>query len=406
METLDASSLFAVAVVAAIAPFVVDLPRSVAIPVVVVEIALGILVGPQVLGIVDEDALIEFLGQFGLAFLFFMAGLEIDFAKIRGRPTNLAARGWLISVALGFLVAFLLHQLGVVISGVLVGAAMATTALGALMPILRDAGELGGRFGTLVVAVGAVGEFGPILLIAVLLTPTTDRAGVAALLIAFAIVAIGAAYAGARMTEVTRHKLAKTMHTTAQLPMRLSLLLLVGLVFLAREFGLDLILGAFAAGTVVGLASKGPDAEPLKVKLEGMGFGFFIPVFFISTGMSFDLKALFEGPGSLFRLPLFLALFLFVRGLPAMLLYRRDLPELRERIALALFSATALPLVVAITEIGVETDRMKPETAAALVGAGMLSVFLFPLIGLRLRRRAGAEPDGSRLREQSAADAG
>ena len=391
MESIDASSLFAVAVVAAIAPFIVDIPRHIAVPVVVVEIALGILVGPQALKIVREDALIQFLGQFGLAFLFFMAGLEIDFAKIRGQPTALAVRGWVLSVALGFAVAGLLHVAGVVISSVLVGAAMATTALGALMPILRDAGELDSRFGTLLVAIGAVGEFGPILLIAVLLTPTTDRAGVAALLIAFAVVALVAAYAGARMSERTRHALAKTMHTTAQLPMRLSLLLLVGLVFLAREFGLDLILGAFAAGTVVGLASRGPDAEPLKVKLEGMGFGFFIPVFFISTGMSFDLRALFEGPGSLFRLPLFLALFLLVRGLPALLLYRRELPERRERVALALFSATALPLIVAITAIGVETGRMRSETAAALVGAGMLSVFVFPLLGLSIRRSARSD---------------
>jgi Kef-type K+ transport system membrane component KefB len=397
-SSLDTSSLFAVAVVAAIAPFVVDLPRRIAVPVVVVEIALGILVGPQVLGIVDEDVLIEFLGQFGLAFLFFMAGLEIDFKQIRGRPTQLAARGWVLSVALGFAVAGLLHVAGIIVSDLLVGAAMATTALGALMPILHDAGEVDTRFGTFVVAAGAVGEFGPIVLVALLLTPTTDRIEVVLLLIAFTVVAVAAAIGGARMSDDARHRLAKTMHSTAQLPMRLSLLLLVGLVFLAREFGLDLILGAFAAGIVVGLASKGPEAEPLKVKLEGMGFGFFIPVFFISTGMNFDLKALFEGPGSLFRLPLFLALFLLVRGLPALLLYRRELPAVRERAALALFSATALPLVVAITEIGVRTGRMRSETAAALVGAGMLSVFVFPLLGLRLRRPAGAsgaEPDGA-----------
>jgi Kef-type K+ transport system membrane component KefB len=187
--------------------------------------------------------------------------------------------------------------------------------------------------------------------------------------------------------------LSETMHASAQLPVRLSILLLVGLVFAASEFGLDFLLGAFSAGIVVGLVSKTAEAEPLRVKLDGIGFGLLIPIFFIVSGMTFDLDALFASAGAILQLPLFLALLLVARGLPA-LLYRKDLPR-ADLPALALFSATGLPLIVAVTTLAVADDRMEPDTAAALVGAGMVSVFVYPLTGLALRRRsAAAEPVG------------
>lgn len=384
MQSLDADSLLVVAAVAAIAPFIVDLPLRIRLPVVVVEIVLGIVIGPQVLGITHQDALIAFLGQFGLAFLFFMAGLEIDFDRIRGRPLRLGVRGWLVSVVLGFAAALVLHLTGVVISSLLVGVALCTTALGTLMPILRDSGDLRTPFGNHVVAAGAVGEFGPIVLISVLLTKDADRAVVAALLVVFTLLALGAALASGRMSERTRHRLARTMHSTGQLPMRLALLLLVALVFLAREFGLDLILGAFAAGVVVGIASQGEEAEPLKVKLEGMGFGFFIPIFFISTGLTFNLDAVLGSAAGLARLPLFVALLLVCRGLPSLWVYRQTLPR-PERRSMVFYTATGLPLIVAVTQLGIETHRMRSSTAAALVAAGMISVLVFPLVGAALR---------------------
>ena len=391
MESVDTGALFVVAAVAAAAPFVVDLPLRVRVPVVVVEIVLGIVVGPQVLGITHQDALIEFLGQFGLTFLFFMAGLEIDFDRIRGRPIELAGAGWAMSAVLGLLAAGVLHVTGIVVSELLVGVAVSTTALGALVPILRDSGALQTRFGGYVVAAGAVGEFGPIVLFSLLLTRDADRPVVALLLIAFTLIAIGGAVAGARLPERALHRLARTMHSTGQLPMRLALFIMLGLVYLARELDQELILGAFAAGIVVGLASRGAEAEPLKVKLEGMGFGFLIPIFFISSGLTFDLDAVLSTTGGLVRVPLFLALFLICRGAPALLLYRGALDRGR-RISLAFFSATGLPIIVAITQLGVATGRMRSETAAALVAAGMLSVFAYPLLALRIERGATTQP--------------
>jgi Kef-type K+ transport system membrane component KefB len=380
------ASILVIASVAALAPIVVALRLPLRLPIVVAEIALGILIGPQGLGLAKLDPLIDFLGQFGLGFLFFLAGLEIDFARIRGRPAALAAMGWLISIAAAFLIAGLLQAIGFVLSTLLVGVALSTTALGTLMPILRDSGEMETRLGTFVLAAGAVGEFGPIVLTALLLSGTSNHLASAILLLVFTALAVGAAVIALHFRPPRLLQLiARAMHASAQLAVRLSLLILLGFLFLADSFGLDVLLGAFAAGVIVSMASTREQAEPLREKLEGIGFGFLIPIFFISSGMRFDLRALFQSAESLLRLPVFLALFLVVRGLPV-LLYRRDLPR-TDLAPLALFSATALPMVVAITGIGVATGRMRADNAAALVGAGMISVFLHPVLALTLRQR-------------------
>ena len=135
------------------------------------------------------------------------------------------------------------------------------------------------------------------------------------------------------------------------------------------------------------LASPGEYGETLRHKLEGIGFGFFVPIFFVTTGLRYDLQALISSRLALLQLPMFLALFLVVRGLPALLIARRDL-DIRSRVALGLLSAAQLPLVVVIAEIGVRSGRLVPETAASLVGAGMASVLLFPVAALALRRAA------------------
>jgi Kef-type K+ transport system membrane component KefB len=178
-----------------------------------------------------------------------------------------------------------------------------------------------------------------------------------------------------------------TMGTSGQLAIRLSLLLIVALVVLASEFGLDVILGAFAAGFIVGLVIRDQDAHEFEAKLDAVGYGFLIPVFFIATGMDYDVDALLGSAWAIALVPGFALLFLLVRGLPAWLLYRGEL-EPPERLSLVFFSAAALPLVVAITEIGTEVGVMRAEEASALIGAGMLSILLYPLLALALRRRA------------------
>jgi Kef-type K+ transport system membrane component KefB len=393
--TGDLQSLVVILAAAALAPLLVDLPSRLRLPAVVAEITLGILIGPQVLGFAEPEGVVEFLSTVGLAFLFFLGGLEVDFDRVRGLPAKLGGYGWLISLALGLTIAFGLEEIGFVLSTELVGVALCTTAIGTLMPILRDAGELKRPLGPFVLAAGVAGEFGPLVVVALVLT-TGRTPGVAfALLIAFVVISVLTAVVALRArTPRMVTAIHDAMASSGQAAVRLALVVLFGLVFLASEFGFDIVLGAFAAGLVVGLVTKTAATEDLRLRLETIGFGFVVPIFFVVTGMEFDLAALFESPTDLLRLPVFLVLFLLVRGAPVFLLYRSAIPR-ADRVPMALYSATALPLVVAITTIGLETGHMRPENAAALVGAAMVSVLVYPLLALTLRRRRPAAAEAS-----------
>jgi Kef-type K+ transport system membrane component KefB len=381
------STLLMIAIVAVLAPILAKCTGRLAIPGVVVEIILGIVIGPSVLGLAHTGGVITGLASMGLSFLMFLAGLELDLSLVRGRPLRLAITGWMISLGLALAIASALVLIGTVLDAVVIGLALTTTALGTLLPILRDNGLSEGRFGTRLMAIGSVGEFGPILVVGMVLDRRNPEI-TSALLLVFVIAAVAAAALAARPhpPAVVRF-LHQHVNSSAQLPIRVAMLFIVGLVLLAFKLGLDVLLGAFAAGIVVRLFIQGEDTEVVQGKLEAIGFGFLVPVFFIVSGMQFDLRALIAKPAALALVPLFLVLLLVVRGTPV-LLYRGDLPR-RELLPLALRSATGLPLIVVITTIGVAEGRMRTVNAAALVAAGMLSVLLYPALAkLRLRRNA------------------
>ncbi len=389
MSAATIDTLLVVFVAAALTPIVARWLKGVPVPAVVLEIGAGILIGPAVLGLANQDPVTEDLANFGLSMLIFLAGFEVDPARIRGRPLRLASGGWLISLVVGLGVGVLLARSGDV-SALVVGLALTTTALGTLLPILRDAGVLGEKFGTHALAIGTLGEFAPIVSIALLLTGD-NPVNTTLLLVAFVVVTFVVAFLASRPKSPTAMRfLGESLHSTGQLPVRLAVLILVALIWLTLEFGLDVLLGAFAAGMVIRLASTGEQANELASRLESIGFGFFIPIFFVMTGVTFDIAGLLADPLNLLLLPLFLSLFFLVRGLP-ILFYRSEV-ERNDLIPLALVSATALPLVVVITEIGVSTGRMDSGLATALVGAGMVSVILFPAVALRLRARSSRTP--------------
>jgi Kef-type K+ transport system membrane component KefB len=390
MVDVDSGSFLVIVTLAAVAAGLAGAVQPhLAIPVVVIEIVGGILVGPELLDLATPDEFIEFFSNLGLGMLFFFAGYEIDFDRIKGRPLRLGIIGWALSLVLAYSIGGLLAAAGIVISLLYTGSAMATTAIGTLIPILSDAGELRTRFGTKLLAAGAMGEFGPILLITLVFS-TRGTISNAAILLAFVAVAVATAFVA--MSEVRRGwgLIERTLETSGQLAIRVAVVLIFALVALASELGLDLLLGGFVAGIITRLALRGREVSIFESKLTAVGYGFFIPFFFITSGLKFDLDAVTSTP---LEVPMFLALFLVVRGAPALLLYREM--DLRDRSALALFSATQLPLVVAITTIAVEQGHMRSSTAASLVGAAILSTMLFPLTALKLREgRAGVEPSG------------
>jgi len=355
--------------------------------VVVVEIILGILIGPQTTNIAHIDATSTFFGNLGLGMLFFFAGYEIDFERIRGRPLQLGAVGWLVSLGLAYGIAGLLFLGNVVVSDLYTGTAIATTAIGTLIPILRDSGDLHTRFGTNLLGAGAMGEFGPILLVTLVLT-SRHAVHEALILVLFVVLAVVTGVFAVRATGRGWSALERTFETSSQLAVRMAVVLIFGLVALASELGLDLLLGGFVAGMITRQALRGHEVQVLESKLTAVGYGFLIPFFFVTSGMAFNVDELTTTPTAMLKLPLFAAVFLIVRGVPALLLYRRRL-DLRDRTALAFFCATELPLVVAITTIARAHHDMRASTASALVGSAIISTLIYPLVGLRLRRGRG-----------------
>ena len=393
MSPVDSTSVLVIVGIAAVAGLVVMfISPKLAIPVVVVELLLGILIGPDGLDWAKIDPTTDFLGALGLGMLFFFAGYEIDFDRIKGKPLRLGTIGWALSLVLAYGIGGILAAAGVVVSYLYTGSAMATTAIGTLIPILKDAGELKTRFGTHLLAAGGVGEFGPILLITLILS-TTNPLHEAVILIGFVVVAVvtgllavSSAWKGWPLVE-------RTLETSSQLAVRLAVVLVFGLVALAAELGLDILLGGFVAGMITRQALRKREVGVLESKLTAVGYGLLIPFFFITSGMEFDLDALTGSAEAVLKMVMFVGLFLIVRGIPALLLYRGEFLALRDRAALAFYCSTELPLVVAITSIAVAQDHMKSSTAAGLVGAAIISTLVFPLIALKLRRGSEPEPE-------------
>ena len=384
----DLESLFVVVAAGVVAVLLSDLVRRPRIASIVVEILLGIVIGPYVLGLASPTGLVKILAQFGLSYLLFLAGYEVELQRIRGRPLGLAGLGWLTSLALGLSIAVVLRASGLVVSALFVGLALATTALGPLLPILHDEGVTETPFGAFVLAAGTLGEFGPIVAVTLVLGARRPYVSTA-LLCAFGLAVVATAILATRWHPSKLARLVRdTMQTSAQFAVRLSLLLLVGLVLLADILGLDVLLGAFAAGMIVRLASGGEEVESIQTRLTTIGYGAFIPIFFVATGLNFDVRALLRDPRTIVAIPALLAAFLLVRGLPV--LYYRRVLERVERGALAFFSATGLSMIVVITTIAVQAGEMRQRTAVALVAAGMISIFAYPIAALALlRRKAG-----------------
>jgi Kef-type K+ transport system membrane component KefB len=388
--TRELNSLLVIAAIAAATPLLVGLLR---LPVaeVVLMLAFGVIFGPEVLGWIELDAAIDLLAELGLAFLFFAAGLELEKRAVEGRSGKLALTGWLISAALALVAAGILQRLGVIDDFLGVAICLTSTALGTLLPILSDKGLLKTPFGNYFMGAGAIGEFGPVLAISLLLS--TKSFWLALLSVAlFAAVAFVFAKAPTLLrTNRVMAVIERGQETSAQTAVRLTALLLVALLAIAEDFGLDVVLGAFIAGIITKQLVPTSEQSVLQTKVEGIAFGIFIPIFFIVSGARLDISSILANPSLLF---VFFVLLLIVRGIPQFVLYRRAIPHAKERAGYSLYVATALPIIVAVTSVELASGFMDPSVAAALVGAGALSVLVFPLVAQRLLpKRSDSQED-------------
>ncbi len=397
--TNDLESLLWVTLVAAGIPLLVGL-LNLRVAEIVFLIGFGILLGPQVFNKVDLTDSISLLADIGLGFLFFFAGYELDRAVLKGTTGKLAGIGWIASVILAVVAVMILYSAGIIHDTLGVAIALTSTALGTLLPVIRDSGRLDSPFGRSFMAAGAIGEFGPIVAISLLLGTRSSWLSFL-VLVAFFIIAVIIAFLPSKFRSNRVLAVIERGHSTsAQTAVRIVILLLVGLLAIASAFGLDLVLGAFAAGIIVRLYVPHGSVPVVEHKLEAIAFGFFIPLFFVITGVKLDIQSIIDNPG---RLVIFFLLLAIVRGLPQFFIYRKAIPLWRPRAELSLYIATALPIIVAVTTVQVDAGIMLPENAAALVGAGALSVLVFPLVAARLAAKASdSDPQGTDSVESNA----
>jgi len=390
MPHVSFASLVVVAAIAVVAPLLVGLFPRVRIPAVVLEIVAGIVVGPHGLKLVKRvDAPVQILALVGLAFLLFLAGLEIDVERLRGRLLRLACLGFVATLVLGLIAGEIFSAAGTVRSPLFLAIALAATSLGLIVPVLKDAGQASTELGQLIIASSSVADFGAVVLLTLFFSGehSTGTTAKIVLLVGFALLAAAAALALSRLNRSMRFGdvLIKLQDTTAEIRVRIAVLLLIGFVATAERFGLETILGAFIAGGILSLVDRDSTTHPhFRLKLEAIGYGFVVPVFFVTSGLRFDLGALLHSPSAFARVPLFLLALVVVRGLPAAL-YRRSVGT-RRAVAAGLLQATSLPFIVTATEIGLLLHLIRPVNGAALVSAGLLSVVAFPPIALALLR--------------------
>jgi Kef-type K+ transport system membrane component KefB len=379
-------NLLIVVAVAFAAPLILGFFPWVKLPSVVLEIMAGIVIGPSVLGIVEVDDAVSVISVIGLAFLLFLAGLEIEFDKLRGQVLRITAMGFALSFAIAVVVALLLRATGLIETPLLIAIILCATSLGVLIPVLKDAGEISSTFGQLIVAAGTIADFGAVILLSIFFSGEGGVGSTLLLigsLVLLAVVVLVAVKTAER-SSLLRQDLIRLQDTTAQIRVRGAVVLLVGFAAIADSLGLETILGAFMAGAILSLLDRDEEMThpEFRRKLEAIGFGVFIPVFFVTSGLNYDLDALLSSASNVIMVPIFLLALMATRGLPA-LLYRRVL-DARHTLVAGLMQATSLPFIVAAVAIGEDLNLVDAAEGAALIGAGLLSVLLFPLIGLGL----------------------
>jgi len=386
MPDIDFANLLGVLVIALLAPLALGFAPRLRIPAVVLEILLGVAVGPSALAWLEPDLSVQIVALLGLAMLLFLAGLEVDLRALGGGLLPLAAAGFGLSLLIGWGAGLGLAAAGWVKDPLLLAVTLSATSLGLVVAVLKDAGRLDSPLGQTTIAASSLADFAAVLLLSLLFSADGKGTGSQLVLVALfagivAVVALAAAATAGNMR--LGGVLLRLQDTTAEIRVRAAMVLLIAFAVIAERLGLESILGAFLAGAAVGMLDRDTSTHPqFRVKLDAIGYGFLIPVFFVASGMRLDVSGLVSSPEQLLRLPVYVVLLLLARGLPAVL-YLRRLGRAGS-VAAGLLQATSLPFIVAATQIGTLTGRMNPETATGLVCAGLVSVLVFPALAVSL----------------------
>jgi Kef-type K+ transport system membrane component KefB len=395
MDAVSFDNLAAVAAVAFVAPLVLGLAPALRVPSVLLEIGAGVVLGPSVLGWVEADAAVNVLSLIGVGFLLLLAGLEIEIDRLRGAVLRLALTGFAISFGIAVVVGYGLDAVGIVGAPFLVAVILSATSLAVVLPLLKDTGLAGSPFGQMVIAAASIADVATVIMLSLFFSEETAGVGVRLALFAlFGLVCVGAGIAiaaGARVPSLSA-ALLRLQDTTAQIRVRGAFVLLMAFSILAQRFGLEAILGTFLAGMLLKLADR-DDAmthSHFHEKLTEAGFGFFIPVFFVASGLRLDAGALVSDSSTLLHVPVLVVALYVIRGLPA-LLYRGLLGG-RRALAAGLLQSTTLSFVLIASQIGQELGLLGPSDVAALTAAALVSVLVNPVVALAVLGVSGDEP--------------
>ena len=384
-------SMWWIAIAAVLAPILALTTRRL-VPDVVWLLVFGIVIGPHALGLADSTEAVEFLRELGIGFLFLLAGFEVNTSDMRGRQGRHAALTWVLCALLGVGAGFLVLQ-GDWQVAIVFGIASTSTALGTLLPILKDSGVMDSPLGRAAMVHGAYGELLPIVAMSLLLS-TRGTWQAALILLFFAVAAVVTVAIPARIFRripLLGRAFGAASNSTMQTTLRVTVWVLVTLMLLTALLELDVALGAFAAGLLMNAALRAASpshADEVMHKIEIVGFSFLIPVFFVTSGMTIDLAAVFA------QWPLlvgFVTVIALVRGLPVFLREQltsthSELETVRERAALGFYSATGLPIIV-VTQIAASSGLISTTMASTMVTGGVVTVFVFPFIASRLTSR-------------------
>ena len=387
----DFRALFFISLAAVLAPFLNRWPFLARTPIVAIELLLGVLIGPSFGNLLSSDETITFLKELGLVFLFFQAGFEIKHYQIGASELRLGAAAWLISFFCALAFSSLLWASGLISAPFLVGIILPTTAFGILIPVLKQSGDLENALGRFVLGSAAVGELAPLILASIALAHEKHHFHQALLSLMFLGIAAGSIYLLVKYRSETHiAQMAKWLGAGGILPFRVAMFILLGFVSLADSFGMETVVGAYAAGMAIAMLAGAAKDETLEDRLASIGSGFFVPLFFVVSGVTFNLSLLISSPSSIFQFFIFCLIFICIRLVP-LCLYQRHLSQ-RDVLAQGLLSSTTLPLVVAITYLGAQSGQMRQETATALVGAAIMTVTAFPTLAFWLRSQTNESP--------------
>ncbi|MCD6425343.1 MAG: monovalent cation:proton antiporter family protein [Anaerolineales bacterium] len=397
-ETLSFLPLLIVIFLAFLVPITLSRFRKLRLPIVVGEIIAGIIIGRSGFGLVQHhEVVLDLLAELGFVFLMFLSGMEIDFSSLGlfsskkksenqpASPIRLAAISFLLTLGLSILIGFAFTRAGLASSPWMIALILSTTSLGVVVPVLKEQGLSSGRYGQTLLIAALIADFATMLLITVVVAALSHGLTLDILLIGLLFVAFFLVYyfGGIFFNRIKgiRRVLEELSSATSQIKVRAAFTMMLIFVALAEMLGTEIILGAFLAGAIISLLKRPEDSE-LVHQLDAIGYGFFIPIFFIMVGVDFNLASLINSPSALLLVPYLLLAAAIVKLLPALVL--KTSFSWRQTLAAGTLLSSRLSLIIAASAIGMRIGVISEPFNASIILVAIITVVIAPPLFVKM----------------------